>query len=212
MPLVAALNCLDVPVWSDAFAFFVVLQLKDMEEGIVTKLCLKMRPYLALEDDIIVKEGEVGEEMYMVVRGTIKLQSDTWRQYNERNWVDGAFFGELTVLGIGAGSEHNRHVYSATAAEESECIYITQDSMDTLQILHPAFKYKMRTMAAKRAERFGYGERGAVRIVGEDGELTEESPGETTHRPSLRGVVRAAKVCSLPPPLALSPAMDPINR
>ena len=71
----------------------------------MTKLCLKMRPYLALEDDIIVKEGEVGEEMYMVVRGTIKLQSDTWRQYNERNWVDGAFFGELTVLGIGAGSE-----------------------------------------------------------------------------------------------------------
>ena len=118
-----------------------------------------MRPYLAIENDMVVKEGEVGEEMYMIVRGIIKLQSRTWRLYNDRSWQDGAFFGELTVLGIGAGTEHNRHVYSATAAINSECIYITQESMDTLQILHPTFKFKMREMAVKRAERFGYGGR-----------------------------------------------------
>jgi Ca2+-binding EF-hand superfamily protein/CRP-like cAMP-binding protein len=135
--------------------------MKGMEEGVVTKLCLKMRPYLALREDMVVKEGEIGEEMYMIVRGNIKLQSHSWRLYNERSWLDGAFFGELTVLGIGAGKEHNRHVYSATAAINSECIFITQDSMDMLQILHPSFKHKMREMAVKRAERFGYGERAA---------------------------------------------------
>eukprot|EP01043_Picozoa_sp_COSAG02_P050169 COSAG02_NODE_5127_length_4605_cov_2.189177_2_plen_274_part_00 len=118
-----------------------------------------MRPYLALQDDMVVKEGEIGEEMYMIVRGNIKLQSISWRLYNERSWQDGAFFGELTVLGIGAGTEHNRHVYSATAATNSECIFVTQDAMDTLQILHPSFKSRMREMAVKRAQRFGYGER-----------------------------------------------------
>merc|ERR1711939_522765 len=73
--------------------------LKGMEEGILSKLCLKMSPYLALRDDLIVKEGDVGEEMYMVVRGCIRLSSENWRLYNERSWEDGAFFGELTVLG-----------------------------------------------------------------------------------------------------------------
>ena len=130
----------------------------------MTKLCMYMRPYLAIENDMVVKEGEVGEEMYMIVRGNIRLQSRTFRLYNDRSWQDGAFFGVLTVLGIGAGSEHNRHVYSATAAMNSECILITQDSMDTLQILHPTFKFKMREMAVKRAERFGYGERGAGQV------------------------------------------------
>lgn len=136
---------------SDQMLFQIVRQ--------ITKLCVKMRPYLALKNDIVVQEGEIGEEMYMIVRGSIKLQSLSWRLYNNRSWHDGAFFGELTVLGIGGGPEHNRHVYSATAALDSECIFITQDSMDTLQILHPTFKDKMRKMAIKRAERFGYGER-----------------------------------------------------
>ena len=65
-------------------------------------------------------------------------------------------------------------MYSATAEENAECIFITQDSMDslqvrlyihagaidrsisdslivcsTLQMLHPAFKHKMRAMAVK---------------------------------------------------------------
>ena len=120
--------------------------LKGMEEGIVSKLCLQMLPYLALEGDTIVKEGDVGEEMYMVVRGTIKLASDSYELYNDRNWVDGAFFGELTVLGIGAGAEHNRHVYSASASVQSDCIFITQNSLDTLQLLYPTFKFKMRDM------------------------------------------------------------------
>jgi hypothetical protein len=37
--------------------------LKGMEESIVSKLCLRMNPYLALRGDRIVKEGDVGEEM-----------------------------------------------------------------------------------------------------------------------------------------------------
>jgi Ca2+-binding EF-hand superfamily protein/CRP-like cAMP-binding protein len=149
--------------------------LKGMEEGILSKLCLKMSPYLALRDDLIVKEGEVGEEMYMVVRGCIRLSSENWRLYNERSWEDGAFFGELTVLGIGAGPEANRHVYSATAYVDSDCIFISQRALQDLQLNHPTFKHKMRSMAIKRAQRFGYGERYAYGEA--DGELLlPESP------------------------------------
>ena len=129
--------------------------LKEMEEGILSKLCLKMSPYLALRGDLIVKEGDVGEEMYMVIRGCIKLTSQSNRLYNERNWEDGAFFGEMAVLGIGGGPEANRHVYSATAFIDSDCIFITEKVITDLQILYPTFKRKMRTMATKRAQRYG---------------------------------------------------------
>eukprot|EP01043_Picozoa_sp_COSAG02_P043110 COSAG02_NODE_3728_length_6315_cov_3.649614_2_plen_317_part_00 len=131
--------------------------LKNMEEGILTKLCLKMCPYLALQDDLIVKEADVGEEMYMVVRGCVKLSSESFHLYNDRNWEEGAFFGEMPVLGIGGGPEGNRHVYSATAYVTSDCIFISQRVLSDLQVCHPEFKRKMRSMAIKRAQRFGYG-------------------------------------------------------
>lgn len=155
--------------------------LKGMEESIVSKLCLRMNPYLGLRGDCIVKEGDVGEEMYMVLRGRIKLISERHRLYNGRCWLDGAFFGELAVLGAGAGPEQNRHVYTAEAERQSDCVFISQSVLDTLQILHPTFKAKMRTMAIKRARRFGYGERL------DDGSTGYESPPEspTRGRPSV---------------------------
>lgn len=131
--------------------------LKDMEEGILSKLCLKMSPYLALADDLIVKEGDVGEEMYMVVRGCVRLSSTSFGKYNDRNWEDGAFFGEMTILGIGGGPEANRHVYSAAAVIDSDCIFITHKILSDFQIMYPTFKHRMRSMALKRARRFGYG-------------------------------------------------------
>lgn len=148
--------------------------LKGMEEGILSKLCLKMSPYLALQDDAIVKEGEVGEEMYMVVRGCVRLSSESFPLYNERNWEDGAFFGEMTILGIGAGPEANRHVYSATAYVNSDCIFISQKVLSELQICHPTFKRKMRSLAIKRAQRFGYNQSLLAATDGSDAAFAAE--------------------------------------
>ena len=144
--------------------------LKNMEEAILTKLCLKMCPYLALQDDLIVKEGDVGEEMYMVVRGCVRLSSESFRLYNDRNWEEGAFFGEMPVLGIGTGPEANRHVYSVTAFVTSDCIFISQRVLSELQVCHPEFKRKMRSMAIKRAQRFGYGHSLGIVANGSDAE------------------------------------------
>jgi hypothetical protein len=46
--------------------------------------------------------------------------------------TDGAFFGELTVLRLGAGPDRNRHVYTATAAADSDCTFLTEHSLEAL--------------------------------------------------------------------------------
>ena len=35
----------------------------------MSRLCLVMRPYLVVPNDVILNEKEVGEEMYLIVRG-----------------------------------------------------------------------------------------------------------------------------------------------
>ena len=89
--------------------------LAGVEEGALTKLCVLMRPYLAFKGDKIVVEDDVGEEIFMVVSGMVKLRSKAFPLYNDRNWGDGAFFGEQPVLKIG-------QVYLALLSQTELCV------------------------------------------------------------------------------------------
>jgi CRP-like cAMP-binding protein len=140
--------------------------LQGMETAAIAKLCLLMRPYLACVDDVIVQEGEIGEEMYLIMRGAVQLNSVQHPAYNARLWEDGAFFGELAVLqqSMHSSSDRRRHVYTATAQVETDCTYITAKDLDDLDSIHPKLKATMRKYALARAERFGYSV--AVKIDG----------------------------------------------
>lgn len=52
----------------DATPFFEGLP-RDMQ----TKLCLSMKPYPALAGDVIMSEGEVGHEMFLILQGTVAI-------------------------------------------------------------------------------------------------------------------------------------------
>ena len=47
-----------------------------------------------------------------VIHGEVQLKSNRFERFNGRTWVDGAFIGELPMLGMGAGPLRNRHIYS----------------------------------------------------------------------------------------------------
>ena len=134
--------------------------LQGMELGVMSRLCLMMRPYLAVESDEIVSEREVGEEMYLIMKGAVRLTSKMYPNYNERTWEDGAFFGELTVLldsddGL-ATDDRKRHVYTATAIVETDCTFISGADLTELDAVRPGLKTHMRKLALQRAERFGF--------------------------------------------------------
>lgn len=133
--------------------------LQGLEWPVVSKMCLMMRPYLAVVDDVIFSEGDAGDEMYLVVRGAVRLSSNAFPVYNTRMWEDGAFFGELPLLNCGgkssAASKSNKHVYSATALVESDLSYLTQEDFEELSLQHVTLKATMRSHALRRAIRFG---------------------------------------------------------
>lgn len=129
--------------------------MQGLEWPLVSRICLMMRPYLAVANDLIFAEGDVGEEMYLVVRGTMKLSSKTYPAYNGRMWEDGAFFGELPLLHCGGGETKNLHVYSARSLVETDCSYITQEDFEELNVQRPLLRATMRTHALQRSMRFG---------------------------------------------------------
>lgn len=45
-----------------------------LQNTVITKLAMVMQPYLAVEGDFIVQEGNVGDEMYMIVKGEVRLE------------------------------------------------------------------------------------------------------------------------------------------
>ena len=69
--------------------------------------------------------------------------------------MDGAFFGELPMLGLGAGDVRNQHQYSVEAVVESSLTYLRRVDMESLESDFPEFKTQVRQLAAKRATRFG---------------------------------------------------------
>jgi hypothetical protein len=157
--------------------------LQGMELGVMAKLCLLMRPYLAVQDDIIVTEGEIGEEMYLNMRGAVQLSAVKYPAYSARTWEDGAFFGELTILLDSSSSrmEKRRHIYTARAIVETDCTYISAHDLDELDSVHPNLKDTMRKLALARAERFGYG----VEPNSSSNPSSTKSPGKAVVRRSL---------------------------
>ena len=126
-----------------------------LDEAIITRIAIILRPYLGVEGDCVVREGDVGDEMYMVVKGDITLKSVAWPKFDGKSWGDGAFFGELPLLGMGGGPLRNKHVYDVTCTSDSDLTFLLGSQMTELERDYPVFKSQVRTLAAKRAERFG---------------------------------------------------------
>jgi Ca2+-binding EF-hand superfamily protein len=126
-----------------------------LDESIITKLAITLRPYLGVEGDAVVTEGEVGDEMYMVVKGDMILSSQQFPKFDGKSWGDGAFFGELPMLGMGGGGLRNKHVYDVKCQADSDLTFLTRAQMAELERDYPVFKSQVRRLAAKRAERFG---------------------------------------------------------
>ena len=69
--------------------------------------------------------------------------------------MDGAFFGELPMLGLANGELRNQHVYTVEAVTESTLTYLKLEDMEDMERDYPIFKSQVRQLASKRAERFG---------------------------------------------------------
>ena len=57
--------------------------------------------------------------MFMVISGELELSSTRAPKFNGLTWSDGAFVGEMPLLGMGCGHLRNRHIYTAQSVVET---------------------------------------------------------------------------------------------
>ena len=117
-----------------------------LDNNIITQLAMVMKPYLAIEGDIIVQENQVGEQMFMIVKGEVRLDSKCAPKVQGKVWVDGAFFGELPMLGLANGELRNQHVYTVEAVVESQLSVLHLSDMEDMERDYPVSAYHSHRM------------------------------------------------------------------
>eukprot|EP01051_Picozoa_sp_SAG22_P011656 SAG22_NODE_1141_length_5388_cov_2.279259_2_plen_322_part_00 len=125
-----------------------------MPDVVISTIAMLMRPYLAVTDDVIFGENEVGDAMFIIISGEVKLRSVQCPKYNGLAWLDGAFIGEPPLLAMGCGPLRNRHVYTAHSVVETDLSYLPQGVLEQVEVDFPELRKQIRRLAMMRAGRF----------------------------------------------------------
>lgn len=109
----------------------------NLEEGAITRLCALIKPFTAMQDDLIYKRGEVGREIYIIVEGDVDIHYIEGHQVSveERKQLGiGATFGEgcaveLFETGDEGPTEAYKREDTAIARTDCELKFLTLDNL-----------------------------------------------------------------------------------
>ncbi len=115
---------------------------KDGDPLFLSQVIMSLRPKLVSAGELIVKKGDVGREMYILVRGEVEVQDDAGHVL--KTLKDGDFFGEIGVL---MSMPRTAHVRAKTG-----CDLFVLDKADFSRIMrdHPQFAESVATIAKDR--------------------------------------------------------------
>ena len=66
-------------------------------ENLIRKLAVVLESTIYLPGDFILYKGEIGEEMYFIAEGSVRILSDDKQTIN-KSLHKGSFFGETAIL------------------------------------------------------------------------------------------------------------------
>ena len=115
---------------------------KDGDPLFLSQVIMSLRPKLVTSGETIIKKGEMGREMYILVRGEVEVQDDAGTVL--KTLKDGDFFGEIGVL---MPVPRTAHVKAKTG-----CDLFVLDKTDFSRIMrdHPQFAASVLTIAKER--------------------------------------------------------------
>ena len=113
---------------------------KGLSKEVVAGLCAKVKPMNAMKNQNIIKQGESGKEMYMVMSGEVEvIENDVRLGFLS----EGAFFGEAPVLGMGeSGTEIRRR--TVRAVTETELCFLSRGAVSELCEDYPELEARLK--------------------------------------------------------------------
>jgi CRP-like cAMP-binding protein len=110
------------------------------------ELLKALEPQIAIPQSAIVSEGEIGDGLYFVSRGTIDVVSnngDTMHGQLER----GDYFGDLSLL-LG-----ERRTASAIANTYCDVFFLSKNDFERIKREYPEFKETLKTVSSDKSEK-----------------------------------------------------------
>uniref|UniRef100_A0A7N8XFW2 Cyclic nucleotide-gated channel cone photoreceptor subunit alpha-like n=1 Tax=Mastacembelus armatus TaxID=205130 RepID=A0A7N8XFW2_9TELE len=115
---------------------------QDCEEGLLIELVLKLQPRVFSPGDYICKKGDIGREMYIVKEGKLAVVADDGvTQFVVLS--DGAYFGEISILGIKGSKAGNRRTANIRSVGYSDLFALSKDDLVEALIEYPDAKYAL---------------------------------------------------------------------
>lgn len=115
---------------------------QDCEAGLLIELVLKLQPQVFSPGDYICKKGDIGKEMYIIKEGKLAVVADDGvTQFVVLS--DGAYFGEISILGIKGSKAGNRRTANIRSVGYSDLFALSKEDLMEALIEYPDAKYAL---------------------------------------------------------------------
>lgn len=115
---------------------------QDCEAGLLIELVLKLQPQVFSPGDYICKKGDIGREMYIIKGGKLAVVADDGvTQFVVLS--DGAYFGEISILGIKGSKAGNRRTANIRSVGYSDLFALSKDDLMEALTEYPDAKYAL---------------------------------------------------------------------
>ncbi|XP_060717102.1 cyclic nucleotide-gated cation channel alpha-3 [Tachysurus vachellii] len=112
---------------------------QDCEAGLLIELVLKLQPQVFGPGDYVCKKGDIGREMYIIKDGNLAVVADDGiTQFVVLS--DGAYFGEISILGIKGSKAGNRRTANIRSVGYSDLFALSKDDLMEALIEYPDAK------------------------------------------------------------------------
>lgn len=174
-----------------------VLILRGLSEQIVHKICIALCPYTAVRGDIIMRDGEDGDCMFIIVKGEVKMsvaEPVSGAEIPVGVLAEGSFFGEEAVVTFYVKGQNPdctiQRTETAVAVNDSQLAFLRREEACRFMDHHEVFKLNLLQAYRKRSQR-------AERLVLDYAEDYAKNPaiaaGNSVKETVQRGKVQKAK-------------------
>ncbi|KAI9986380.1 hypothetical protein PInf_025320 [Phytophthora infestans] len=117
-------------------------------DAVLGMICMQLHQVIYMPDDFIIQEGEIGKELFMIVKGIVRVLPPNGCKKPEAETIillsEGDFFGEIGVV---MEVERTRSVKAECMAEL--CV-LAREGFDKILVEFPEFATAMKKLIVKR--------------------------------------------------------------